>query len=265
MSKVKVGIIGYKGRMGKKVTSVVLESDEAILSSCVSREAPQDNVAPKILKTPIDNYSGIKIASSILEVFRDSDVVIEFTNHKTMEECLIMAQKTRTPLVSGTTDHENYELMNRVIKSTPILWAANMSLGINMLSKLVEKVAKTLGEDYDIEVSEIHHSQKKDAPSGTSIMLGKSAAIGRNIDFESAKVIDRNAVRKKGDIGFAISRGGGVYGEHKVMFIGEDEYIELGHISLSRELFAKGAVKAALWLYNKNPGSYSMEDVLNEQ
>ncbi|MBQ4875312.1 MAG: 4-hydroxy-tetrahydrodipicolinate reductase [Rickettsiaceae bacterium H1] len=253
MNKVKIGVVGYMGRMGKQITSVILESEQAILSSCVSRTKSK-----KLSK------NNVKIAKSISEVCRDANVVIEFTNPITMKECLATAQETKTPLVSGTTGHDNYELMKQVAKTTPIIWAANMSLGINVLSKIVMEVANALNEDYDIEISEIHHVHKKDFPSGTAIMLGKASAKGRDVDFESKKSIYRNTIRKKGEIGFSSLRGGGIFGEHKVMFIAEDEYLELSHVALTRKLFAKGAVKGALWLYDKKPGLYSMQNVLKK-
>ncbi len=254
MAKVKIGVVGYTGRMGKQVISAILNSNLVTLSKCVSggsNTSPMDRIAPS------------NIASSIEEVFSASDVVIEFTNTDTMKQCLTCAQASGKPMVSGTTGHNNYELMKEVSKNTAVLWSANMSPGITWLLKLVEKTAKALNEEYDIEISELHHSQKKDSPSGTGLMLGKAAAYGRSIDFTANQAIDRIGARKTGEIGFSVSRGGGVSGEHNVMFIGDDEYISLKHVALTRNVFAKGAIKGALWLHEKKKGLYSMQDVLN--
>lgn len=253
MIKIKLGVIGHQGRMGKEITTVITSSELAELSSCVSRETP-DSATGDI---------NSKVVESIAEVFTNSDVVIEFTNPTTMAECLHVAQKTKTPMVSGTTGHDLYDLMIKVAQTTPILWSANMSLGINILLHLVKQAAHKLSDDYDIEISEIHHANKKDAPSGTSLMLGKAAAEGRNLNLEDVKAINRYGPRRKGDIGFGVLRGGGVFGEHKVMFLGKDEYLNLGHVGLNRRLFAEGAVKAALWLYNQNNGLYSIQDMLH--
>jgi 4-hydroxy-tetrahydrodipicolinate reductase len=149
-------------------------------------------------------------------------------------------------------------------KST-IVKSGNMSLGVNLLGALVRRVAKALDDDFDIEVVEMHHNKKIDAPSGTALLLGKAAAEGRGIDFDQRNVMAREGhtgARKKGDIGFATLRGGNVVGEHSVMFVGAAERIELVHKAEDRMLFALGAMKAALWAYGKPPGLYSMMDVL---
>ncbi len=260
MNKIKVGLVGYKGRMGKQIISSVMESDEVIISGAVSRKKSAEDIGNVVgLKL------GINSSSSIMDVFQKSDVVIEFTTPDTMKECLEIAIKTEKPLVSGTTGHSNQGLLEIAAKSAPILWSANTSIGISVLSELVKEGAEKLGEGYDVEISDIHHNRKKDVPSGTSIILGKSVAEGRKIDFVAAKSINRNGERKKGEIGFSSVRGGGVCGEHRVMFIGEDEYVELRHVSLTRALFAKGAVKAAIWLSDKENSLYSIYDVIYDR
>lgn len=256
MNKIKIGLIGHTGRMGKQILSIVRSSENVLISSCFSGS---------VLDIKETQAIELKIASSIAQVCHEADVVIEFTNPETMEACLIEASRSNTPIVSGTTGHDNYRLMNEIAENIPVLWSANMSLGINILLKTVKDVAKALSEDYDIEISETHHAKKKDFPSGTSIMLGKVAAQGRGVGFESAKSINRDKSRERGEIGFVSLRGGGVFGEHKVMFMGEDECLELNHVALSRELFAKGAVKAGLWLFNQKQGLYSMQDVLSHE
>ena len=258
MTKIRIGVVGYKGKMGQSIVSCILETPQTTLAGAVSNDKKCEDIG-----LIFGENIGIESVDSIDKVFLQSDVVIEFTNPHTMHACIEMAIKTKTPLVSGTTGHDYYEMMATCAQQVPILWSANMSIGVNMLSKLVQDAASKLGEEYDIEILEMHHAQKKDAPSGTALMLGEYAAQGLGVDLSSVKSIDRHGLRKKGTIGFATLRGGGIYGEHKVMFITEDEYIELGHVSLTRNLFAKGAVKAALWLYNKENNLYSMQDVLD--
>ncbi|HEV3184551.1 MAG TPA: 4-hydroxy-tetrahydrodipicolinate reductase, partial [Xanthobacteraceae bacterium] len=148
---------------------------------------------------------------------------------------------------------------------TAILQAGNMSLGVNLLTAVVRRVARALDEDYDIEIVEMHHNKKIDAPSGTALMLGQAAAQGRQVDLDQRSARGRDGItgaRKRGDVGFAALRGGTVVGEHSVVFAGPAERIELTHRAEDRALFARGAVKAALWARGKPPGLYSMADVL---
>ena len=146
------------------------------------------------------------------------------------------------------------------------MYSANMSIGLNILVAHIEKTAECLGVEWDIEIFETHHKYKVDSPSGTAIMLGKAAANGRGKNFDHLAVYDRHGrigTRPAGTIGFAVARGGDVVGEHKVTFYGEGERVELGHIATDRSLFARGALRAALWLSDKEPGLYTMRDVLN--
>lgn len=256
INRIKIGIIGYKGRMGRSILNAILNTEMAEVSGAISHDQSGEDIGDIIGKT-----IGVKSSESIIEVFQNSHVVIEFTNPATMEVCLRLSERLGVPLVSGTTGHDHGELMSEVARKVPILWSANTSIGINILSNLVKEVARKLDEEYDIEVLEVHHAHKKDTPSGTALTLGKSAASGRQVELDS---VVRGNVRKKGQIGFAAIRGGGVFGEHKVMFMNEDEYIELGHVSLNRDVYARGAVKAALWLSNQQKNKiYSMQDVLN--
>ena len=259
MKKIKVGVVGYKGRMGINIVNCILETDSTILSGAISSDRESEDIGLIFGKT-----IGINSCTSLTQLFNQSDVVIEFTNPNTMQKCLKTASHTNTALVSGTTGHNHHELLVETAKQSPVLWSANMSIGINMLTKLVKESASKLGTEYDIEILEMHHNKKQDAPSGTALMLGSAAAQGRSVDLSVVKNTERVGIRQQGDIGFASLRGGGVFGEHKVMFVAEDEYITLGHVSLTRNLFAKGAIKAALWLYNQKNNLYSMQDVINE-
>jgi 4-hydroxy-tetrahydrodipicolinate reductase len=156
-------------------------------------------------------------------------------------------------------------MLQRAAAETAIVMAPNMSLGVNLLLALVERTARSLGPDWDIEIVEMHHRMKIDAPSGTALGLGRAAARGRNGDLEALAVKTRDGVtgaRPEGTIGFATLRGGDVVGEHRVIFAAAGERIELGHIATDRAIFARGAVRAALWAKGKAPGLYSMKDVL---
>ncbi len=212
------------------------------------------------------------------ELFDTADAVIDFTTPEATRQHLWLAAKHHKPLIIGTTgltkDDEN-ELHDASLE-TQIVYAANMSVGVNLLLALVEEAAKKLDENWDIEIHEVHHRHKVDAPSGTALALGKAAAAGRHEGFphpdregheESAPPFTftrhgKTGEREKGGIGFSIARGGDVIGEHTVTFFGEGERIELAHKSVDRGLYARGAIRAAQWAVNQDYGLYSMRDVL---
>ena len=242
MNDIKIGIIGSKGKMGQEIFEVLQE---------------------KNLQCIIENG---EIGENKLPLFQKSNVVIDFSSVDGLNDCLDCIKTTKTPLVSGSTPMNN-ELMNRIkeiSKISKICWSANMSIGITLLKKYSKELGKILSaNDYDCEILEKHHNKKKDAPSGTAIMLGKSVANGRNIDFDKNASFDRNNVRKQEQIGFASIRGGSIFGEHEVMFIGKSEMISLKHIAYDRKLFAIGAVNCALKLIQKKDnGLYLPEDLL---
>ncbi len=201
------------------------------------------------------------------EVTEKPDVVIDCSHHTVIDKVLTFAKAQGIPAVICTTGHTEEEeaLIRQAAEEIPVLHSRNMSLGINLLSELVKKAAAILGEDYDIEVLEMHHNKKLDAPSGTALMLAEAAAEGR--DVESQFVFDRSPVRKareKKEIGIASIRGGTIVGEHEVIFAGTDEVLKLSHSAGSRDLFATGAIKAALYLAGRDPGFYTMADVCRE-
>jgi len=234
----KIGITGCNGRMGKTLTNLIESADGLELSGGIDQGDDAENL------------------------FKNSDVVIDFTIPDATMNHLDLAVQTGTPLVIGTTglNEDQEALLQSSANKTPILYAANMSVGVNMLMALVEQAASRLGDDWDIEIFETHHHHKIDSPSGTALALGKSARNGRNGgDF----VTDRAGKRKAGDIGYAVQRGGDVVGEHDVTFFSQGERLILGHKATDRALFAKGALRAARWLTNKPAGLYSMKDVLD--
>lgn len=205
------------------------------------------------------------------EAIAAADVVIDFTvPGASAELARACAARGGPALVIGSTGFDAAQLAMIAEASTKvaIVRAGNFSLGVNMLMGLVEQAARALGPDYDIEIFEAHHRRKVDAPSGTALMLGQAAAEGRGVELEKVAQRGRDGItgaRRPGDIGFAVLRGGGVIGEHSVMFAGESETLTLTHSALDRGLFARGAVAAALWVADKGPGLYDMQDVLGQK
>jgi len=211
--------------------------------------------------------NGVKVASDVAPLLKAADGVIEFS---TPAATLVLAELCASAgivHVIGTTGHsaEGEAVIEKAAKRAIIVKSGNMSLGVNLLAALVKRVAATLGDDYDIEILEMHHNKKIDAPSGTALLLGRAAAAGRGIDLATHSERGRDGMtgaRHAGDIGFASLRGGSVVGDHTVMFAGPAERIEFTHRAEDRMIFARGALHAALWARGKKPGLYSMADVL---
>ncbi len=210
---------------------------------------------------------GIAVGDNPEQLLRDSDVGIEFTIPAATAEHAALAARLGRPLVIGTTGLEAAE--ERAVRDAaarvPIVWAANTSLGINLLFGLVDQVARCLGPDWDIEIVEMHHRGKVDAPSGTALALGRAAAAARGVSFDEVATRGRDGItgpRRAGAIGFAALRGGDNIGEHHVVFAGMGERLELTHRATSRGIYSTGAVRAALWLAGRPPGLYGMKEVL---
>jgi 4-hydroxy-tetrahydrodipicolinate reductase len=197
----------------------------------------------------------------------DGDVFVDFSVPEGLPEHLEAARAARKPILIGTTGlgPEHRRLIEEASAEVPVLQAANTSVGVNLLAHLVRETAARLGKDWDIEILEMHHRHKADAPSGTALLLGEAAAEGRGVSLEDVRDRGRDGLtgaRETGHIGFAALRGGSVAGDHQVIFAGEGERIELGHRAESRAIFARGAIEAALWLKDRPAGLYSMADVL---
>jgi len=263
----KLGIIGCTGRMGKALIEQAYLNEKILLLGGSVRENStncQENI-----KRLIDNDSvKIAIGNSNRELIKSCDAVIDFTTPRvSLENAQICAELNRI-LVIGTTgfSEQEFSQLKEYGKDTKIVWGSNMSLGINLLNFLAHKTSQLLGEDFDIEVLEMHHSKKVDSPSGTALTLGEYAAKGRGWNLNNVKNASRDGIigeRKKNEIGFATLRGGTVVGEHSVIFAGENERIELTHKAANRNIFAKGAIKAALWANKqKDNGYYNMMDVV---
>uniref|UniRef100_UPI003340C28B 4-hydroxy-tetrahydrodipicolinate reductase n=1 Tax=Sphingomonas sp. TaxID=28214 RepID=UPI003340C28B len=210
---------------------------------------------------------GIDAGGDPVALAHDAAVLIDFSTPAALERTLAAARAARTPILIGTTglSTTHHALIDAAAGEIAVLQTGNVSLGVTLLAKLVRDAAARLGPDWDIEIAEMHHRHKVDAPSGTALLLGEAAAAGRGITLAEAKVADRaglTGARSEGTIGFASMRGGSVAGDHLVIFAGEGERIEIGHRAENRAIFARGAITAALWLVGKPAGRYGMEQVL---
>jgi 4-hydroxy-tetrahydrodipicolinate reductase len=266
MADIRIGITGCGGRMGRMLIAEVQGIDGCVLAG--GAEAP----ASPLVGHDLGELAGIGAVGLAVTVdraalFAASDVVIDFTTPAASLAHAELAAALGKALVIGTTglDKEQAAALEEAAERTPIVWAPNMSLGVNLLLGLVEQVAARLGDDFDIEIVEMHHRHKVDAPSGTALALGRAAAAGRAIDLDRHGQRSRDGVtgpRRDGDIGFATLRGGDVVGDHTVIFAGLGERLELSHRASSRQIFARGAVRAACWVAGKPPKLYDIKDVL---
>ncbi|WP_435230333.1 4-hydroxy-tetrahydrodipicolinate reductase [Pseudopelagicola sp. nBUS_20] len=259
-------ITGASGRMGQMLIKTVAESDKAELAGAVERlghEWVGRDVGEATGIAPL----GVMVTDDPLEAFARAQAVIDFTTPTATLEFAKLAAQARAVHVIGTTGltEENIAQLKPCARHAVIVRAGNMSLGLNLLTTLTRKVAAALDEDFDIEVVEAHHHHKVDAPSGTALMLGEAAAEGRGVSLASAADRARDGItgpRKRGDIGFSAIRGGDIVGEHDVMFAAAGERVVLRHVATDRNIFARGALRAALWGQNRKPGEYDMIDVL---
>lgn len=259
-------ITGASGRMGQMLIKTVLESDKAKLVGVVERTG-HDWVGRDVGECMGGAAVGVAVTEDALEAFSKAQAVIDFTAPEATVEFAALAAQARAVHVIGTTGmaEEHLTKVNAAARHATVIRAGNMSLGVNLLVQLTKKVAAALDEDFDIEVIEAHHNRKVDAPSGTALMLGEAAAEGRGVNLEEARDSGRDGItgaRKKGDIGFTAIRGGDIVGEHDVLFAAAGERIVLRHLATDRAIFARGALKAALWGQGKAPGEYDMIDVL---
>lgn len=259
-------ITGASGRMGQMLIKTVQESDKARLVGAVER-AGHDWVGRDVGEAMGGAALGVTVTDDALEAFSKAQAVIDFTAPAATIEFSKIAAQARCVHVIGTTGMSEDEIaqLEPSARHAVIVRAGNMSLGVNLLMQLTKKVAAALDDDFDIEVIEAHHHHKVDAPSGTALMLGEAAAEGRGVKLSEVEDRARDGItgaRKKGDIGFSVIRGGDIVGEHDVLFAAAGERIVLRHMATDRAIFARGAVKAALWGQDKSPGEYDMVDVL---
>ncbi|SDX11031.1 dihydrodipicolinate reductase [Albimonas donghaensis] len=263
---IPVTVTGVSGRMGQMLVKAVQENPETELVGATDRPG-SDWIGRDLGEAMGAAALGLKVEDDPLEAFARSRAVLDFTTPAASVAHAGLAAQARCVHVIGTTGFEAGHLaaFAAAARHATIVRAGNMSLGVNLLASLTERVAKALGEEFDIEVVEMHHKHKVDAPSGTALMLGEAAAQGRGVSLTDAMVSGRDGItgaRETGSIGFSAIRGGDVVGEHDVIFAGAGERLILRHVATDRMLFARGAVRAAIWGQEKQPGEYSMADVL---
>ena len=238
----RIGIIGSEGRMGVAIAAILGEAGQELAG-------------------------GIDQGGDPVALAARSDVLVDFSSPHALEASLDAAIAAKVPMVIGTTglEERHHWLIDSAAESIPVLQTGNTSLGVTLLAHLVRQAAQSLGEDWDIEVVETHHRMKVDAPSGTALLLGEAAAAGRGITLDGNSERGRDGItgaRERGAIGFASLRGGTVAGEHSVLFLSDNERVTLSHSAENRTIFAKGALRAALWLIDQEPGRYGMAEVL---
>ncbi len=267
MNTLKLAVAGAAGRMGRAITKVILETDGVeVVGGLEPKGSPHIGQDMGVLAGA--GEIGVPVTDDPLPLFTRIDGIIDFTTPETSVWLSELAAQARIIHVIGTTGFtpEQERAFVAAARHARIVKAGNMSLGVNLLVALTRKVASLLGEEFDIEIVEMHHRHKVDAPSGTALMLGNAAAEGRGLDDLRQNAVfcreGHTGPRREGSIGFATLRGGSVVGDHTVIFAGPEERIELTHRAQSREIFARGAVKAALWARDRQSGLYSMADVL---
>ncbi len=250
--KTRIILSGVCGRMGKAVCEAVAASD-----NCEIVAGVDVNAAAGTLPFPV--------YASFQNITEDADVIIDFSHHSAIYDVLGYAKEHRIPAVVATTGHNEDEtaFIEECSRHIAVFYSRNMSIGINLMIALAKKAASVLGSSFDIEIVEEHHSKKLDAPSGTALMIAD--ALRDTLDHETEYVYDRHLERRqraKGEIGIHSVRGGSIVGEHEIIFAGKDEVVRIHHSAFSREVFAKGALSAALFLTKKESGYYNMEDIM---
>ena len=259
-------VTGASGRMGQMLIRTVLESPAARLVGALERPG-HDWIGRDVGEAMGGAAIGVTVGDDPLEAFAKTQAILDFTSPEASVDFAMLAAQARAVHVIGTTGFSEDQIakLGLAARHAVVIRAGNMSLGVNLLVGLTRKVAAALGEEFDIEIVEAHHRHKVDAPSGTALMLGEAAAEGRGVAL--ARVADRGrdgltGARTPGHIGFAAIRGGDIVGEHDVIFAGAGERIRLSHIATDRSIFARGALRAALWGLGRHPGAYDMADVL---
>ena len=260
---IRIGVLGAGGRMGQAIIAGIVADPRLVLAGAIERAGHPSvgrPLGPQFAPT-------LTIGSNPAALAHASKVLIDFTTPAALEATLDAACDGKAAIVIGTTGLEPYHhaMIDKAARSIAILQAANTSLGVTLLARLVADAARALGTDWDIEIAELHHRDKVDAPSGTALALGAAAASGRNVDLDAVSDRGRDGItgaRVPGHIGFASLRGGSAAGDHMVLFAGDGERIELRHLAENRDIFARGALRAAAWLAGRPPGRYAMDDVL---
>jgi 4-hydroxy-tetrahydrodipicolinate reductase len=266
MAGTKIGVVGCGGRMGRMLVAEIAATEGCAVAGGAAKPGSA-HVDHDIGELAGIGRIGIPAGDSAEKLIRDSDVVIDFTAPGVTAANAALAARLGKAMVIGTTglSPEQSEAVRQAGRNIPIVWAPNMSLGINLLLGLVEEIARRLGADWDVEIMEMHHRGKVDAPSGTALALGRAVAAGRGVALEEVEQRARDGItgpRRTGGIGFAALRGGDAVGDHHVIFAGAGERLELSHRATTRAIYAKGAVRAARWVVGRSPGVYALKEVL---
>ncbi|WP_405120188.1 4-hydroxy-tetrahydrodipicolinate reductase [Pseudomonas leptonychotis] len=262
----RIAVMGAAGRMGKTLIEAVQLADGAQLSAAVDR-ADSSLVGADVGELVAQGKIGVSLAGDLSAVLDQFDVLIDFTHPSVTLKNLEVCRQAGKAMIIGTTGFspEEKQLLADAGKQIPIVFAANFSVGVNLCLKLLDTAARVLGDDVDIEIIEAHHRHKVDAPSGTALRMGEVVANALGRDLQKVAVYGREGqtgARERETIGFATVRAGDVVGDHTVLFAADGERVEITHKASSRMTFAKGAVRAALWLHKREPGLYDMQDVL---
>ncbi|MEK8081346.1 4-hydroxy-tetrahydrodipicolinate reductase [Pseudomonas sp. XK-1] len=262
----RIAVMGAAGRMGKTLIEAVQQADGAQLSAAIDR-ADSSLVGADVGELVAQGKIGVNLSGDLNAVLDQFDVLIDFTHPSVTLKNLEICRAAGKAMIIGTTGFSPQEkqLLAEAGKQIPIVFAANFSVGVNLCLKLLDTAARVLGDDVDIEIIEAHHRHKVDAPSGTALRMGEVVANALGRDLQKVAVYGREGqtgARERETIGFATVRAGDVVGDHTVLFAADGERVEITHKASSRMTFAKGAVRAALWLQGRQPGLYDMQDVL---
>ena len=263
---IRIAIVGAAGRMGQALVRCSrLMPDLQVVAAVETAACPLGGKDAGLLAGIGD--IGINISHDLVAAAKAADVLIDFSFHENVPRTVALAGEHRKAVIIGTTglNPDERAVVDQNARVIPIVWAPNMSLGVNMLFSLVQQAARALGLDYDVEITEAHHRYKKDAPSGTALRLGESVAEGRAQNFRDVAVYGREGLggeRPRGQIGIHALRAADIIGDHTVLFATEGERVEISHRATSRDAFAKGALRAAQWIGGRAPGLYDMQDVL---
>lgn len=263
---IKIAVTGAAGRMGGRIITAINEADGLQLAGAVEREG-HALIGQDAGQVAGCGALGVKISGSLAEALADAEVLIDFTFPEvTLANIAVCAQLGKSIVIGSTgfTPDQRAEV-NTHAEKIPVVLAPNMSVGVNLCFKILKDVAATLGDDFDMEIVELHHNKKKDSPSGTAVRMGEIVAEAVGRDYNKVANYHRQGMcgeRSKEEIGMQTVRGGDIVGEHTVYFIGMGERIEISHRAMSRDMFARGAVRAAGWLGKQGPGMYDMQDVL---
>lgn len=263
----KIGVTGASGRMGQAIAKLIIQDDVVELAGGLVRKGNEFD------GRDFNEFLGfekgeVKITSNIDEFIRNCDAVIDFSSPALSLEIAEKCAELGKVVVCGTTGFSDEEKQKFAATSekTVVIWSSNMSVGVNLLMNLAEKLGGILHDDYDVEIFEMHHRNKVDSPSGTALSLGAAVAKGRGVDLKEVgnmARVGKDAKRQKGEIGFCALRGGDVIGDHTVVFAADGERVEISHKASNRDIFAKGAIRAAIWGSGKEKGFYTMRDVLS--